>query len=89
MLDSMSGQVTPGSPRLARRPAAPDVRPGRGSPFRALAAGRPIGILIDDLQWSDEDNLRLLRYVIRADGVSPIFVVFAIRPEEFAVVTKR
>ena len=56
--------------------------------FRALAAERPLAILIDDLQWSDEDSLRLLRYVVRTDGASPIFLMFAIRPEEFAVVTE-
>ena len=44
--------------------------------------------MIDDLQWSDEDSLRLLRYVVRTDGASPIFLMFAIRPEEFAVVNE-
>jgi tetratricopeptide (TPR) repeat protein len=87
-LDAMSGQDDPG---LASLP--PDRRLLRtfdlgAVAFRALAAVRPIAVLIDDLQWSDEDSLRLLRYVVRTDGASPIFLMFAIRPEEFAFVSE-
>jgi hypothetical protein len=87
-LDSMSGQDDPGLATLA-----PDSRLLRtfdlgAVAFRALAGERPLAILIDDLQWSDEDSLRLLRYVVRTDGASPIFLMFAIRPEEFAVVNE-
>jgi hypothetical protein len=87
-LDSMSGQDDPGLATLS-----PDSRLLRtfdlgAVAFRALADERPLAILIDDLQWSDEDSLRLLRYVVRTDGASPIFLMFAIRPEEFALVTE-
>jgi hypothetical protein len=87
-LDSMSGQDDPGLATLS-----PDHRLLRtfdlgAVAFRALATERPLAVLIDDLQWSDEDSLRLLRYVVRTDGASPIFLMFAIRPEEFAVVTE-
>src|SRR5207247_10762941 len=85
-LDSMSGQDDPGLATLQ-----PDHRLLRtfdlgAVAFRALAAVRPLAVLIDDLQWSDEDSLRLLRYVVRTDGASPIVLMFAIRPEEFAFV---
>ena len=56
--------------------------------IRSLTADRPLALLIDDLQWSDEDSLRLLRYVIRTEGGSPIFLLFAIRPEELATLTE-
>jgi DNA-binding CsgD family transcriptional regulator len=56
--------------------------------LRTLAAGRPVALLIDDLQWADDDSLRLLRYIVRADAASPLFLMAAIRPEEFAVVTE-
>ena len=56
--------------------------------IRALTADRPLALLIDDMQWADEDSLRLLRYVIRTEGTSPIFVLFSIRPEELAAVTE-
>jgi DNA-binding CsgD family transcriptional regulator len=52
--------------------------------IRALTADRPLALLIDDMQWADEDSLRLLRYVIRTEVGSPIFVLFSIRPEELA-----
>jgi tetratricopeptide (TPR) repeat protein/DNA-binding CsgD family transcriptional regulator len=87
-LDSMSGQDDPG---LASLP--PDRRLLRAFDlaavaFRALADVRPLALLIDDLQWADDDSLRLLRYVIRADAESPVFLLFAIRPEELAFVTE-
>lgn len=56
--------------------------------LRALAATRPVALLIDDLQWADDDSLRLLRYIVRADATSPIFLMAAIRPEELAFVTE-
>ena len=55
---------------------------------RALTAEQPLALLIDDMQWADEDSLRLLRYVIRTEGTSPIFVLFSIRPEELATLTE-
>ena len=84
----MSGQDDPG---LASLP--PDRRLLRtfdlaAVAFRALADVRPLALLIDDLQWADDDSLRLLRYVIRADAESPVFLMFAIRPEELAFVTE-
>ncbi len=87
-LDSMSGQDDPTLATLA-----PDRRVLRtfdlgAVAFRALAERRPLAVLIDDLQWSDEDSLRLLRYVVRTDATSPIFLMFAVRPEELAVVTE-
>ena len=56
--------------------------------MRDLAAIGPLALLVDDLQWADDDSLRLLRYIVRADAASPIFLLFAIRPEEFAFVTE-
>ncbi|MEA2550835.1 MAG: hypothetical protein QOE25_604, partial [Actinomycetota bacterium] len=87
-LHSMSGQDDPG---LATLPA--DRRLLRtfdlgAVAFRALATETPLAVLIDDLQWSDDDSLRLLRYVVRSDATSPIFLMLAIRPEEFAQVTE-
>ena len=55
---------------------------------RALTATQPLALLIDDMQWADEDSLRLLRYVIRTEGASPIFLMFSIRPEELATLTE-
>jgi DNA-binding NarL/FixJ family response regulator len=87
-LDALSGQDDPG---LASLPA--DQKLLRtfdlgAVAFRTLAAIRPVAILVDDLQWADDDSLRLLRYIIRSDSSSRIFLMAAIRPEELAFMTE-
>jgi tetratricopeptide (TPR) repeat protein len=56
--------------------------------IRALASTAPVALLVDDFQWADEDSVRMLRYVVRADADLPIFLALASRPEELAVVTE-
>lgn len=56
--------------------------------IRSLAGQRPLALLIDDLQWADDDSLRLLRYVIRATAASRLFLMLSIRPEELAFVNE-
>jgi DNA-binding NarL/FixJ family response regulator/tetratricopeptide (TPR) repeat protein len=56
--------------------------------IRSLLAERPVALLIDDMQWADDDSLRLLRYVVRTSTATPLFVMLAIRPEELAFVTE-
>jgi DNA-binding NarL/FixJ family response regulator len=51
---------------------------------RALATHVPLALLVDDLQWADEDSVRLLRYVVRSAADVPLFLVLAVRPEEMA-----
>ena len=63
----MSGEDDPG---LANLPA--DQRLLRtfdlgAVAFRALAGQQALAVLIDDLQWADDDSLRLLRYVVRVE----------------------
>ena len=59
-----------------------------GVAIAALAGIRPLALLIDDVQWADDDTLRLLRYVVRSDADRPIFLFLTIRPDEFASVTE-
>jgi len=87
-LSAMSGED---DPSLASLPA--DQRLLRtldlgAVAFRALAGDHGLAVLIDDVQWADDDSLRLLRYVVRANATNPILLLFAIRPEEFALVTE-
>ena len=54
--------------------------------LRAAARQRPFALLLDDLQWADDDSLRALRYLARTEPSAPIFLMLVIRPEESAVV---
>jgi DNA-binding NarL/FixJ family response regulator len=87
-LDALSGQD---DPSLANLP--PDARLLRtfdlaAVAIRDLAAGRPLAIFVDDLQWADDDSLRLLRYLVRAVTTFPIALMATVRPEELAFVTE-
>jgi tetratricopeptide (TPR) repeat protein len=56
--------------------------------LQTLASQKPIALLIDDVQWADEDSLRLLRYVFRVAAGSPILLVLAMRAGETAFVNE-
>jgi DNA-binding NarL/FixJ family response regulator len=84
--DACSGRIEPGfetQPRDERLLRAYDLC---AIAFQGLAAIKPLAMFIDDAQWADEDSLRMLRYVVRTSGNTPIFLVLAIRPEETAQV---
>jgi DNA-binding NarL/FixJ family response regulator len=88
VLAAISGRDEPGFETLS-----PDAKLLRafdiaGVAASALATLRPLAVLIDDIQWADDDTLRLLRYVVRSDADRPIFLFLAIRPDEFASTTE-
>lgn len=56
--------------------------------LRALATEKPLALFVDDLQWADDDSLRVLRYLVRVAASSPIFLMMATRPEELAFVNE-
>ena len=56
--------------------------------IRELAATNPVAVLVDDLQWADEDSVRMLRYIVRTDGDVPIFLGLATRSERLAELTE-
>ena len=88
VVEAISGRDEPGFENLS-----PDAKLLRafdlaGVAISALAAIHPLALLIDDVQWADDDTLRLLRYVVRSDADRPIFLFLTIRPDEFASVTE-
>ncbi|MFN2520335.1 MAG: AAA family ATPase [Candidatus Limnocylindria bacterium] len=56
--------------------------------LRAAAATRQVALLIDDLQWADDDSVRLLRYLVRTAPASPILFILAMRSDAASVVTE-
>lgn len=85
-VDAISGREEPGLEGLS-----PDRKVLRAFDLGAVALGsaaaaKPLALLIDDLQWADDDTLRMLRYVVRTDATSPIFLLLAVRPDEMATV---
>ena len=49
--------------------------------IRQIADRVPLVLLFDDLQWGDEDSLKLIRYVIRTSVQSPVLIMLAQRPD--------
>jgi len=48
----------------------------------ALAAARPVLVLLDDLHWADTSSLDLLRFVARHLGALPLLLVVTYRSDE-------
>jgi DNA-binding SARP family transcriptional activator len=78
------GTVLPSLDR-PRRPAGPD----RSRLFRAVtdlvaavAKQRPLLVVLDDLQWADDDTLLLVRHLLRRSGDAPILVVAITRDHD-------
>jgi len=85
-LDAVSGRVEPGfeaQPRDERLLRTFDLAV---LGLQALGRIAPVAILVDDAQWSDEDSLRMLRYLVRTGSGTPLFLALAVRPEETALV---
>jgi DNA-binding NarL/FixJ family response regulator len=87
-LDGLMGNSAPGLEGLLPEQKLMRTYDQAAMALRAVAAERPLALLIDDLQWADEDSLRLLRYMVRANAQSPIFILLAIRPEEIALINE-
>lgn len=52
-----------------------------------MAAHRPTLVVLDDLQWSDESSLQLLRFLARPYRPVPLVVLGAHRHDELSAVT--
>jgi len=50
--------------------------------LRAVAARRPVALLLDDLHWADPASLDLLRFLARSVATLPLVVIVTYRPDE-------
>lgn len=79
-------------PELALRPHLPVPEPlsegwQRQRLFEALArafllGNRPLLLLLDDLQWCDQDTLEWLHFLLRFDAHAPLLLLCTLRREE-------
>ena len=46
----------------------------------ALTKERPLLLMLDDLQWADDDSIQLIRYLVRTMGSAPMLLLISLRP---------
>ena len=86
VVESIAGRDEPGYESLSPEAKLLRAFDLAGIAVQGLARVRPLALLIDDVQWADDDTLRLLRYVVRSVADSPVFLFLSLRPDEFATV---
>src|SRR5438309_1791471 len=88
----LSGPFTPLAADSAEHPVP--TGPDRDRAFAAVSGGlreaarnRPIVVVLEDLQWCDEETLRLLPYLARRTADAAVLVVATIRSDIAAAAT--
>jgi tetratricopeptide (TPR) repeat protein/DNA-binding XRE family transcriptional regulator len=72
-------------PQLSRDfPEARQARLSRavGQLLEAARGGRPLILMVDDIQWADEASAQVLHYLARNAAERPVLVIYAYRDEE-------
>ncbi|HEU4320621.1 MAG TPA: AAA family ATPase [Acidimicrobiia bacterium] len=46
----------------------------------ALTRERSLVLMLDDLQWADDDSIQLIRYLVRTMGSAPMLLLISLRP---------
>ena len=87
-MDALSGRIEVGLEHLPPEGRLLRTYDQASMALQSIATQRPLALLVDDLQWAEDDSLRMLRYAVRTIPMSRLFLLFAIRPEEVAVVTE-
>jgi tetratricopeptide (TPR) repeat protein len=68
-----------------RRPVAPDRARLFGAVTELVATAakeRPLLLVLDDLQWADDDTMLLVRHLLRRGGDAPVLVVAICRDHD-------
>src|SRR6185295_18210018 len=50
--------------------------------LRAVAARRPVLVIVEDLQWADAASLAMLGSLVRGLGDAPVAWLFTLRPDD-------
>ncbi len=88
VIDAISGRDDPTLDTLSPDQKLLRVFDLAAGAIRALAESQPVALFVDDLQWADEDSVRMLRYIVRTDSDLPIFLGLATRAEKLAEVSE-
>ena len=88
VIDAISGRDDPTLDALSPDQKLLRVFDLAAGAIRSLAQSHPVALLVDDLQWADEDSVRMLRYIVRTDSDLPIFIGLATRAEKLAEVSE-
>jgi tetratricopeptide (TPR) repeat protein/transcriptional regulator with XRE-family HTH domain len=75
----------PGLPQLSND--FPEARQARlcravGQLLEAARGGRPLVLMVDDIQWADDASAQVLHYLARRAAERPVLVIYAYRDEE-------
>jgi DNA-binding CsgD family transcriptional regulator/tetratricopeptide (TPR) repeat protein len=84
LLEALAGHVDPSLTGFSPDKQLIAVYDLAAVAVQGMAQHAPVALLLDDAQWADQDSVRMLRYVVRAEPTSPILVVLTMRREEAA-----
>jgi hypothetical protein len=86
VVDALSGRDEPGFESLSADAKLLRAFDLAGIAISELASLKPLALLIDDVQWADDDTLRMLRYAVRSVAEQPVFLLLTFRLDEFSTV---
>jgi tetratricopeptide (TPR) repeat protein/DNA-binding CsgD family transcriptional regulator len=86
VVEALAGRDEPGFENLSPEAKLLRTFDLAGIAIGQLALVKPLALLIDDVQWADDDTLRMLRYAVRSVADQPVFLFLSLRPDEFATV---
>ena len=81
-MEALLGRETLDAPELPPQAAQDRLRKGVATLFRRHSARQPIVLLLEDLQWADDNSLELLRRLNRQVAGRPVLVVGSFRDDE-------
>src|SRR5215212_676080 len=84
--EALAGRDEPGFESLSPEAKLLRAFDLAGVAVAEVARVKPLALLLDDVQWADDDTLRLLRYVVRSVADQPVFLFLTFRTDEFAKV---